>query len=382
VPGLLFIIWRILGLIIAFIANKFIPSSGMFQLFIKPIDLTSQVPNFIQDSANFDGINYLHIAKYGYGLYQQAFFPLFPLLIKLVSFVTNNNYFIAGLIISNLSFLIGIVVFKKYLGSISKNPSKITWILLFLLAFPTSFFFGAVYTESLFFLLFVSALYFTQEKRYWLVIACCILASMTRLMGVFLLIPVLFTVINQKKHIHFTDWKIILAILSPGLGLLTYMLYLTYTVGNPLAFYSTQSNFNAGRTTGSLITLPQVYFRYLNIFISAQHNLVYFVAVLEFLIFNLVFAVLLYNLWILWKRKDVLNRISLIGLNLFSLINILLPTLTGTFSSVPRYALLSLSFFIQLAEINNKLVKSVILILFTILLIILLGCFTQGYFVS
>ena len=354
----------------------------MFQLFIKPIDLTSQVPNFIQDSANFDGINYLHIAKYGYGLYQQAFFPLFPLLIKLVSFVTNNNYFIAGLIISNLSFLIGIVVFKKYLGSISKNPSKITWILLFLLAFPTSFFFGAVYTESLFFLLFVSALYFTQEKRYWLVIACCILASMTRLMGVFLLIPVLFTVINQKKHIHFTDWKIILAILSPGLGLLTYMLYLTYTVGNPLAFYSTQSNFNAGRTTGSLITLPQVYFRYLNIFISAQHNLVYFVAVLEFLIFNLVFAVLLYNLWILWKRKDVLNRISLIGLNLFSLINILLPTLTGTFSSVPRYALLSLSFFIQLAEINNKLVKSVILILFTILLIILLGCFTQGYFVS
>ena len=395
----LFLIWRVLGLIVAFIADKIVPSSGMFQLFIKPIDLGFQLPNFIQDSANFDGINYLHIAKYGYGLYQQAFFPLFPFLIKIVSVVTNNNYFIAGILISNLSFLIGIFVFKKYLESIGKKPKEIVWIFIFLLTFPTAFFFGAVYTESLFFLLSVLALYFMQKRKYWIVLVVCMLAALTRLIGVFLLIPLFFTVIIQQqqlhsfwksgnlcyanlKHLIFVHGKAIALMTAPILGLLIYMFYLAYAVRNPFAFYSTQSNFHAGRSASSLIFLPQVYYRYLNIFIHAQHNLIYFVAILEFLIFNLVLVVLLYDLWILWKRKDIVNRISLIGLNIFSLINILLPTLTGTLSSVPRYTLLSLSFFIRLAEFKNKVVRSALVILFVTLFVILFVLFTQGYFVS
>ena len=394
----LFFVWRSLGLIIAFIADKFIPSSGIFQLSIKPIDLTSQIPNFIQDSANFDGINYLHIAKYGYGLYQQAFFPLFPLLIHIFSFITNHNYFIAGFIISNLCFLIGMVVFKKYLESIGKSPKEIVWIFIFLLSFPTAFFFGAVYTESLFFLSVVAALYLMQKRKYWLVLIFCIMASLTRLIGVFLCIPIFFTVIPQQQ-LHFfwqkhkftyqnlkrfllTNGKAMALIFSPVMGLLIYMLYLVYTVHNPLAFYSTQSNFHAGRSTASLILLPQVYYRYLNIFIHAQHNLVYSVAVLEFLIFNLVLVVLLYDLWMLWQRKNILNRMNLVGLNFFSLVNLVLPTLTGTMSSIPRYALLSLSFFIRLAEIKNKVVRGMLLVLFITLYIVLLALFTQGYFVS
>ncbi len=395
----LFLVWRLGGLVIAFIADKVIPSSGSFQLFLKPIDLISHVPNFIQDSANFDGVNYLHIARYGYGLYQQAFFPLFPLLIHIFSFVTNGNYFIAGFLLSNVSFLIGIIVFKKYLQSIGIKPKEIFWVFLFLLLFPTAFFFGAVYTESLFFLLFVLVLYFLQKRQYWLVSICCILASFTRLIGIFLCIPIFFTVIVQQQRLH-TFWqkrkftyqnlrhflptcgKTMVLIFSPLLGLLIYMGYLVYTVHNPLAFYSTQSNFNAGRSTTSLILLPQVYYRYLNIFIHAQPNLIYWVAVLEFFIFNLVLLVLLYDLWALRQQKNLLNRLSLIGLNLFSLINIVLPTLTGTMSSVPRYALLSLPFFIRLGLINNKVIKGTLLILFIALYIILLALFTQGYFVS
>ena len=160
------------------------------------------------------------------------------------------------------------------------------------------------------------------------------------------------------------------------------MFYLWLTTHNPFAFYTTQGNFLAGRTTHSLILLPQVYYRYLNIFVHAKQNLVYFVSVLEFVSFNLVFVVLIYDLWLLWKQKNVVNRMSLIGLNLFSLINIILPTLTGTMLSVPRFALLSLSFFIRLAEINNRAVKGILLIIFIIFYIALLTLFTEGYFVS
>jgi len=42
-------------------------------------------------------------------------------------------------------------------------------LLFFILTFPTSFFFGAVYTEGLFFLLFALTLYFLKKENYWLV---------------------------------------------------------------------------------------------------------------------------------------------------------------------------------------------------------------------
>jgi len=49
------------------------------------------------------------------------------------------------------------------------NKENFFWLLFFILTFPTSFFFGAVYTEGLFFLLFALTLYFLKKENYWLV---------------------------------------------------------------------------------------------------------------------------------------------------------------------------------------------------------------------
>jgi hypothetical protein len=71
-----------------------------------------------------------------------------------------------------------------------------------------------------------------------------------------------------------------------------------------------------------------------------------------------------------------------LGLNLFSFANLLLPTLTGTFSSIPRYALLSFSVFLYVGQIKQSWIKASIAVAFIILHVLIMGFFVQGYFIS
>ena len=351
------------------------------------------MPNWISALANFDGLHYISIARNGYAQYEQAFFPLYPILIKYLSPIFSNNQLLTGLIISNVSFFIGITI-------LARSFKDSNWILIFLLLFPTSFFFGAVYTEGLFFLLFISTLYFLKKRNYLLTAIFVFLSSLTRLVGVFLIIPITFhwisislksrrDVINHVST-NFNKFQQISTVFAPILGLFAYCLYLFKTTGDPLFFITSQPIFGANRSS-HLILLPQVYWRYFKIFLTAAHDSRFYVSVVEFFTFNFVFIILIFDLFKNLKIKNwkliencklKIENYDLLVLNIFSFSNLILPTLTGTFSSIPRYSLFSLSFFIYLAQIKNNLIKYLIFIVFLILHILLLGYFTQGYFIS
>jgi len=380
---LLFLLWRTFDFLIIFFSQKIIPYLGFFPY--RDQLLSFDLPSWVYSLANFDGLHYLSIARNGYAQYEQAFFPLYPILIKFLTPFFSNNQLLTGLIISNISFLLGLIVFYKYLneGMINHAPTTI----LLLLAFPTSFFFGAVYTEGLFFLLLITTLYFLKKKQYLLVCLFAFFASITRLVGVFLIIPILFHFFSQNKK---TIIHHLLSITSPFIGLGIYCFYLWKTTGDPLFFLTSQPIFGANRSS-HLIFLPQVYWRYFKIFITAAHDSRFYVSVVEFGIFSFVLIILILDLiknlgiknWKLVKNlKFEIKNYDLLSLNIFSLSNIILPTLTGTLSSIPRYTLFSLSFFIYIAQIKNIFIKYLILIIFMILHIVLLGLFTQGYFVS
>lgn len=395
---IIFFFWRIVDLTTAYIAKIYDMHEEHFIYKHVLYKYSHQIPHFLVSFANYDGAHYLYISRFGYHQYEQAFFPLFPLLINILSPLFGASNFLAGLFLANISFLCGLYFFRRYLQAIGKNTKKIIWIFLFLLTFPTSFFFGAVYTEGLFFLFVAGSLYFMQKKKYLWPAVFCFFAALTRLMGVFLVIPLFTTFIlgQQKLHpgktlqdkVHYLlqfiqkNTKTVLLLFAPFAGLLCYLCYLFLTIHDPFSFYHSLAAFHVGRSTEHIILLPQVYYRYINIFLKASHASTYYVAVLEFIVFNLFFFVLLYDLWFLWKKSKDKARISLIGLNIFSLVNLLLPTLTGTMTSIPRYALFSLSFFLRLAEIKNNVVKIAILIFFLIFHIILLALFIQGYFIS
>ncbi len=377
---LIFLIWRLITLAIVFLSNKFIPYLGFFPY--KEILLNYHLPKFIYSLANFDGVHYLQIAEKGYSQYQQAFFPLYPLLIKLFNPIFNN-YLITGLIISNLSFLFALYFFIKYLKLVIKNFTfeKQIFFILFLISFPTSFFFGSLYTEGLFFLLFSLTLYFLQKEKYFFATLFGFLTATTRLIGLFLFISIIFywykkikTLKNfNKKQVFYA----VLTIIAPVLGLLSYCFYLWKTTGDPLMFFHAQPVFGANRST-HLIILPQVIWRYIKIFFTASINWQYFVSLFEFVIFIFVFLILILDLLKNFFQKNL----TLTDLNLFSLTNLILPTLTGTLSSIPRYSLFSLYFFIYLINLKNNLLKIFLIIIFFILQIIVLGFFSQGYFVS
>jgi len=367
---MVFLFWLIGHLVISFFIDKIIPYQGFFAY---PETLkTFGFPKFIYSFANFDGVYYLKIAKDGYQQFEQAFFPLYPLLIKLFTFLTQN-YLISGLLISNICFIFGLFLFQKYLKKINQDS---LWVFVFLLLFPTSFFFITVYTESLFFVFLILFFYFFSQKKYLLASFFGFFASLTRINGVLLTIPFLILIYKKMK-----DKKISLTLflypLITVLGLAFYMLYLLKTTGDPILFLNSQKVFGANRST-NLIFLPQIYFRYFKIFFTASFNFQYFVAGLEFFIFNLVFLVLVFDFLNALKEKNQ----NLLALNLFSVANLILPTLTGTFSSITRYSLLSLSFFLFVSKIKSKAVKIILSIIFSTLHLILFGFYLQGYFIG
>lgn len=357
--------------LISFLSPLLIKNSSSFPY--KQMLNQFHLPFFITSFANFDGAHYIRIAEIGYHNYEQAFFPLYPLTMHLLSFILGKNYLINGMLISIAFFFLGILFFYKYLNLIIKDKNSILWIMFFLFIFPTSFFFQSVYTEGLFFLLISLSFFLTETKRYYLGSMSGIFSSLTRISGVFLFFPILVKSFKKKKYM-------LLFSLFPFAGLLVYALFLHLNFNDWLLFYHAQSLFGANRSSAQIIFLPQVFYRYLRIFVSGPITVAYFVSIIEFFIFNLFFWVLIAELYKLIKNRLFFS--GRLGLNLFSLSTIILPTFTGTFSSIPRYSLMAFSFFIILGESKSTYLKIFTAVLFIALHVILLALFAQGYFVG
>jgi Gpi18-like mannosyltransferase len=338
------------------------------------------MPSLITSLANFDGVHYVLIAKNGYAQYTQAFFPLYPLLIRGLGSILNHNYLVAGVVLSVSCFAVGIIYWKKFLDEAYHDSSITFWSVVFLLTYPTAFFFNVVYTEALFFLIVAASLYYIRRNKLIVAGVFAALASFTRLAGIFLIIPFgIYAWVNRHKKSYVATLYMFVA---PCAGFAIYAAYLWITTGDPFYFYHSQPAFGAHRST-HIILLPQVIYRYLKIFYTAAPNFQYYMSVYEFVMFHIVFVTLCVDLFFIFKKK----RSSLfpidVGLSLFSLANLMIPTLTGTFSAIPRYSLLSLAFYIALARlIPNTKIKTVIAVVFTIAQIITFAYFLQGYFVS
>lgn len=335
-------------------------------------------PHLLGVWANFDGVHYLGIAREGYHDIDRAFFPLYPFLVRFVSSVTINNIFITGFILSQLFFIGGVLICHKVLKEVFHLEHRFRFLML-LLAYPTSFFFSAVYTESLFFFLIVASLYLMYKKTYRLLFFVLVCASLTRIQGVFLVLPLFFSLYDQRISFKKNLWNIFTThpiIFSPFLGIFMYMMYLFFATGNPMYFLTVQSSFGAHRSS-EVILLPQVFFRYVRIFMTASFNFQYAIAVVEFVLFTV--ALILTGIHTYWSIKK--KAMKECGIALFSLANLILPTLTGTLSSTPRYSLFALSIFFVLSKVKLTTFY-VVLGIFVLFQCILLAFFAQGYFVS
>ncbi len=387
---LLIVLWKVVDVIVSLVAPYFIPYLGFFSY--GPTMLQYGMPDFIRALTNFDGIFYIRIAIHGYQLTEQAYFPLYPILLYNVNSILHNPI-LAGLSISLISFVIGIFVFKKYLESVL-DKQNVIWALLFLLAYPTSYYFGVLYNEGLFFLLVVGLLYSLKKKYFWLGMLLAYCASLTKVVGVFLVFPIACTFLEEVLKGRSTDiktvftralrqWRIVLVGVASLSGLASYCFYLWKTLGDPIYFIHAQESFGAHRSS-HLITPFQVVFRYFKIFLTADRNFQYGVAVIELLFYLFAMSLICVNFFTLWKQFRQKKKINFdrLGLGIFSLSCILVPSFTGTLTAVPRYTLMSLITFLVLAEIKNRTLKRALLCVFVLLHICFFALFIQGYYLT
>lgn len=323
--------------------------------------------------ANFDGVHYLSVAKNGYFQFEQAFFPVFPLLIRYLGQFLQDNYLLASLIIVHVSLFVALWLFFKLVRlDYSQSVALIT--IIFFLTFPTAFFLGSVYTESLFLALVFSSLYTSRTGHTFFASVLGGIASGTRVIGVFLIIPLLYDLwiaYNKRfsKAFIIHSWPILLV----PFGLFGYMWYLWKAYGDPLLFAHSQVAFGAGRSGGEIILLPQVIWRYFKIFFTVPlSNSDWWLAGFELITFVGVLALLFVGF-----RKKVYY-----GYLLFSVVATLFPTLSGTFASIPRYVLVAFPVFIVLASIKKSVFRYGLIVVFSLSQIFLAAFFLQGYFIA
>lgn len=387
----IFIVWRIVLFAVAFLTIFLIADFGARFPYYNTVLEPTKLPSWVWGFGNFDGVHYLRIAQDSYSAqYSQAFFPLYPLLIKIFTqanillpkdpnldtrIFVDPSFFYNGLILSNLFFLVALYFFYKLVILDYKKEIGLKSIIL-LLAFPTAFYFGSIYTESLFLLLTVGFFYLIRKQNFIAAGVLAALASATRIFGLLLLpvfiVELYFKVKNRQillKSEQFT--KALIGILLAPMGALLYMLYLRFEFDNPLYFLTSQPLFGAERVSNEIILLPQVLFRYLKIFASVNINsLPFFNAFLEFFFTIIPLALLI----LLFKKIRISYFIFVSG-------GLILPTLTGTLSSMPRYALVLFLIMPLLVKLSGRYFNLVV-VSFIILQIILVGFFTRGYWVA
>jgi len=140
----------------------------------------------------FDTNWYLKIADHGYapGDNTTVFYPLFPLLIRLFMLLTRNAY-LASLLVSTLAMIPALFLFRE-LAIEYTDPQSAKRALIYLLVFPAAFFLFAGYTESTYLALVLAAFYFTRRRRWYAAALFGFLASLTKLTGVLMVIPLLY----------------------------------------------------------------------------------------------------------------------------------------------------------------------------------------------
>jgi mannosyltransferase PIG-V len=192
----------------------------------------------------WDAQHYLAIATVGYHGKDMAFFPLYPFLISRLGALIGDH-FIAGLLISNIAFFVALA----YLYALTKlefGDHETAFHSIFYIAiFPTAIFFSVVYTESLFLALTVASVYYARRGNFITAGVVGALASLTRVEGVLLVLPLAYEVWRQwheRRGTTLARGVVGLALIPAGLGV--YMAYLYALVGDPLYFQKVQASWN------------------------------------------------------------------------------------------------------------------------------------------
>ncbi len=168
-------------------------------------------------AVRWDSIHYLDIARHGYSsATQTVFYPLYPLLIRVVGFALGSDV-AAGVLISLVAMTVSLVALHR-LTALELGPRAADVTVLLIAFAPLSFFFSAVYTESLYLAVSVGSVYAARRGRWKLACALGGLAAATRVTGVGLVIPLGLMYLSERGVDRRLAW-----LLAVPAGLVAYL---------------------------------------------------------------------------------------------------------------------------------------------------------------
>ncbi len=191
----------------------------------------------------WDSVWYLAIAADGYGGgAREAFFPLYPLLVR-VAGAPLGSALVGGALLSTALLGVALVVLHRLVAldhdrAVARNAVLVTALM------PMSFFFSAVYSESLFLALSVGAVYAARRDRWAWAGVLGALAATSRSAGVLLLVPLAMIYLWGVERPRLTTRRPLRGDagwlgLVP-LGLVAYCAFLALAGHDPLAPFAAQ----------------------------------------------------------------------------------------------------------------------------------------------
>lgn len=271
----------------------------------------------------YDTGHYQSIVANGYNSTTVAFFPLYPLLARGLTFFGISP--LAALLVISwvFSILTAIVVYLWAAYELRKRKITLSpWGVLGLFAlFPSSFFLAAGYGESLFIFLITGSLY--AYRRGWYVASgiFAAFATASRVQGGVLALFFLADIIINKKY---REWPRYTPVIFAPIGIIVYMTYLANAFGDPFAFIAAQHQW--GRLDGNPVQ---------NLISSFTPLYLWYIPVLGLM---------------LWTVHKYLGKAWL----LFCAASLLLPLASGRLDSINRYMLALPPLFLALGIWLNQ----------------------------
>ena len=329
---ILYIIWLIIINLFAFYAlNRFNLGPDTSYNWINPAEFhQNKNLNLVDLRLHWDSFWYLKIAKDGYQyipgqMTSIAFFPLYPSLIWLFSWIMTASF--AGWLISTVALGFGLIYLYKLVKEFHPEIDPFEPIIL-LLIFPTAFFLNSVYTESLFLTLSIIFFYYLFKKKFLIAALFLSLTSLTRINGVFLLVPFIYEYLKTFGLKKFFNPSFSAFLIAP-LGIFSFMFYQYLKFGEPLAFLKSQMEwgrrFEFNSSHFQLFSPPS----YANL-----------ASDVTFFILAIVSGFLLLRI-----------RASY---GLYVLVTAALAASTGTLMSIGRFVLILFPIYILLASVKNR----------------------------
>jgi len=247
-----------------------------------------------------------------------AYFPLYPLATRVVSILTLGNIAVAGLLVANLAFVSALAVLYALSMRHLDHDTSIR-SLAFATFAPGAVAFALAYTDSLFLLLAAGAFLAAEQRRWSLMALLYGLATLTRLQGVLLGIPLAILIASADNPIGWrtrAGWRTprMAALAAGPIAFALFAGYLGWRFGDPLGMFTAQQAWsNIGRPeTGNTTPVVDRF---------------------DPLVLLLVGVLVLYLLLFLFRRPDKLSA----PYTALALVTVATALASGRLQSIGRY---------------------------------------------